>query len=82
MIKNDAGFVAMKYFQQVPQRVQIGKSEYRFEVKRNICMAWVQEEHVGAVLDIVRSCCGGHRNKPYRLANEADVRVWSGISER
>jgi len=76
------GYTAMKYFQQVPQRVKIGTDEYRFEVKRNICMAWVKDEHVQSVLNIVRICCGGNKNHPYRLANEADIRIWSGLSER
>ena len=76
------GYTAIKYFQQVPQKVKIGTDEYRFEVKRNICMAWVKDEHVEAVLNITRVCCGGNKTHPYRAANEASIRVWSGISER
>lgn len=76
------GYTAIKYFQQIPQRVKIGTEVYDFSVKANICMAWVKNEHVNAVLEITRVCCGGNKNHPYRLANETDIRRWSGISER
>lgn len=70
------GLVAMKYFQQVPQKVKLGKDVYFFTVKANICMAWVKQEHVTTILEIVRTCCGGNKTKPYRLANELDVKRW------
>jgi hypothetical protein len=76
------GKVAMKFFQAIPQRVKIGSTEYFFEPKKNISMAWVLEEHANTVLGIVRVCCGGNRNNPYRYASEADVRMWMGEAER
>ena len=75
MIERD-GKVAIKYFQQVGQKVQVGKDVYVFDVKMNVCMAWVKKEHVDAVLNIVKECCGGNKKKPYRLANELDVKRW------
>jgi hypothetical protein len=72
------GKVAVKYFQQVGQVVKIGQDAYRFDVKLNICMAWVKEEHVNQVLNITKICCGGNKRKPYRLANELDVKRWMG----
>jgi hypothetical protein len=76
------GYTAIKYFQQVPQKVKIGTDEYQFGVKANICMAWVKDEHVEAVLNITRVCCGGNKTHPYRVANDTDIRRWSGTSER
>jgi hypothetical protein len=73
------GYTAIRYFQEVPQRVKIGVDEYRFEVKANVCMAWVKDEHVKQVLEITRVCCGGQRNHPYRVASEQNVRAWMGI---
>lgn len=77
MIERD-GKVAVKYFQQVPQKVKVGSVVYRFDVKMNICMAWVDKEHVQQVLNITKVCCGGNKTKPYRLANELDVKRWMG----
>lgn len=76
------GYTAIMYFQQIPQKVKVGSDIYHFDVKANICMAWVKDEHVGAVLGITKTCCGGNKNHPYRLASETNIRRWSGISER
>lgn len=76
------GCTAIKYFQQIPQKVVVYGETYHFSVNANICMAWVKNEHVNAVLNITKVCCGGNRTHPYRLANESDIRRWSGISER
>jgi len=76
------GHTAVKYFQQVPQRVKVAGITYDFAIKANICMAWIKDEHVSTVLALTKNCCGGRKNHPYRLANEADIRRWSGISER
>jgi hypothetical protein len=72
------GQVAIKYFQQIPQNVQIGQDHYTFWVKSNVCMAWVKKEHVKQVLDITKTCCRGNKTHPYKLANELDVRLWEG----
>jgi len=76
------GHTAIKYFQQVPQKVKVGGVVYYFSIKANICMAWIKDEHVDTVLSLTKTCCGGHKNHPYRLANDSDIRRWSGISER
>lgn len=83
MIKNDAGQIALLYFQTVPQTIKINKDyTYVFQVKFNVCMAWVNEEHVPYILGITKVCCGGNKSHPFRYANEMQVRVWSGIAER
>lgn len=81
MIEQD-GNVAITYFQEVPQQVKIGDTTYRFAVHANICMAWVKKEHVQAVLNITRTCCGGNKRHPYREANETQVRRWTNRGGR
>ena len=82
MIKNDAGLVAMRYFQLVPQRIKVGGESYYFDVRACVCMCWVKEEHVEEILRIVKTCCGGNKHRSYRFANEMEVRRWTGVSER
>ena len=77
MIERD-GKVALKYYTQVGQTVKVGGETYKFDVKANICMCWVKKEHVDHVLNIVKTCCGGNKTKPYRVANELDVKRWMG----
>ena len=76
------GYTAIKYFQQIPQSVRVGGTTYNFEIKKQICMAWIKDEHVNTVLGLTRVCCGGNKTHPYRLANETDIRRWTGVSER
>lgn len=69
--------VAIAYYQTIPHVVSVQGSEYAFAVRANICMAWIPMQHMDAVLNITKQCCGGNRNKVYRLANESDVRRWT-----
>lgn len=71
------GYTAIRYFQQVPQKVKIGTDEYNFVVKANVCLAWVKNEHVEQVLNITRICCGGNKNHPYRVASEQNLQAWT-----
>lgn len=80
MITNDAGEVAIKYYQTVPHTVKVaGQEYYAFVVRANICLAWIRPEHVAMVLSIRRKKCCGNGAKPneYRYANESDVRRWT-----
>ena len=82
IVPGKEGYTAMVYFQTIPQTVVVGKDTYSFFVKRNICLAWVKDEHVNTVLSITKSCCGGNKTHPYRIANDHLIRVWEGIAER
>lgn len=78
MVTNDAGQVAMKYFQPHRKYVLLGNEhEYVFTVRANISLTWVEPEDVQRILNIRRSCCGGKRNQQFFLANESDVRRWT-----
>ena len=74
--------VAIKYFQTIPHQVRVNKNSYFFNVKMNICMAWINKEDVEVILRKTRNCCGGNKNNVYRYANELDVVRWSGEGER
>jgi hypothetical protein len=77
MVRNDAGEVAIAYYQTIPHVVLVGNAEYAFAVRANICFSWVKSEHVPQLLGKSKSCCGGSRHKIYRYANEDDVRRWT-----
>jgi len=81
MIERD-GYVAVKYFQPIDNRVQVSGGFYVFSVRRNVSMAWVLKHHVQEVLNYTKRCCGGSLNHPYRLANDSDVRIWENTAER
>jgi len=76
MITQD-GKVAVAYYQTIPHAIKVNEYTYAFVVRANICMAWVSENDVDAVLRITKTCCGGHRKVVYRFANENDVRRWT-----
>ena len=47
---------------------------YAFSVRHNICLAYIQPEHVDTVLNTKKTCCGGSKKKTYRRATETDIR--------
>ncbi len=77
MITNDDGWIALKRYQTINKIVTVGGEEYLFYTKANICLAWIRPEHVGAVLNIKKKCCGGNTKSQFRYANENDARRWS-----
>ena len=77
MITGDDGWIALKRYQTINKLVTVGDEDYLFFTKANICLAWVRPEHVGAVLNIKKICCGGNKRPQFRYANETDVRRWS-----
>lgn len=76
MITNEAGQVALKRYRNTPKIVKVGNMQYLFSVRANICMAWVESEHIGSILAMKRVCCGGNRKPDFTYANESDVRRW------
>lgn len=82
-VVNDAGQVAISYYQTIPQNIQVSGKQYSFSVRNNICMAWIEPEHVDTVLAIKRQCCPGSSPKNvYRLEHLAHVRRWMGDASR
>lgn len=81
--KNDAGQVALIYYQTINPVVEFGKygtptyRGYKFITQHNICLCWVDEADVQRILDLKGGCCGGQKRGIYRLASETQVRVWT-----
>ena len=75
-VVNDSGQVAIKYFQPIPQTLQINGRIYTFAVRKSLSIAWVEPQDVGAVLNVVKECCGGNRQRVYRLEHEMHVKRW------
>jgi len=73
---------AIKYFQTIPHTVKMGNNHYTFVVQANICLCWVDNWNVERILSKTKSCCGGNKNRVYRLANESDVRRWTNKGGR
>jgi hypothetical protein len=76
------GKTAIKYFQCVPHKVRIENEMYYFTVKANICLCWINNEHVPIILTKTKRCCGNNSKTVYRYANELDITRWSGLGER
>lgn len=79
---NDKGEIAVAYYQTIPHHLKVNGVIYGFDVRRNICMAWIKPEHLDTVLSQIKTCCGGNRRTIYRLEHQAHVRRWLGESER
>jgi len=78
MITDDAGNVALSYYQNTNKVVTIGSTTYIFRVQRNVNLAWIQPEHVETILAMKKTCCGGRSNGVFRYTTEQQLRVWNG----
>jgi len=75
-VVNDKGQVAVKYFQPMSQTLKMRSRTYVFQVKKSLSIAWIEPEDVEEVLSVTKVCCGGNRNKVYRLEHEMHVKRW------
>ena len=71
---NDQGQIAVSYYTTIPHVIGVMKTEYAFTVSANLCMAWINPEHVDAILRIKKNCCGNNSKTVYRLEHEDHVR--------
>jgi len=76
MVEKD-GQTAIDYYQTIPHVVEAHGHEYAFVVRADICMAWILNGDVDAILAVTKVCCNNHPKRVYRLANEDDVRRWT-----
>lgn len=78
-ITNDAGQVALKYYQPaqvLAQNTPTGTG-YAFAVRASISMSWVNADDVENLLARRAGCnCGGKKKQAFYYANEDDVRRW------
>jgi len=85
MIKNDAGQVALWYFNTHQKLVRLGNGHnYVFVPKNHTCLAWIDESDLTAVLDIREGCnCPNSNHRPsFRLASQQEVNIWTGTGSR
>lgn len=78
-ITNDAGQVALKYYQaaQVLAQGTPTGAGYAFAVRANIAMSWVEPADVENLLARRAGCnCGGRKRQAFFYANEDDIRRW------
>jgi len=78
VIVNEAGQIAIRYYQpaQVLTKQTPSGSQYFFDVKAGVSMAWVEEGDVSNLLARRGGCCNKKR-KLYDYANQAAVDLWS-----
>lgn len=79
---NDAGQIALKYYQPsqvIAQNLPSGKDGYVFIPRANISLAWIDPQDVANLLDRRGGCnCGGsQKQRAFEYANESDVRRWT-----
>lgn len=80
MITNDAGGIALVYYQPTQAHVSSHKTttgkEYVFTT-HYVSVAWVDPVDVDGLLAMRKTCCGGTRKKMFTYANQAQVDIWS-----
>jgi hypothetical protein len=80
VVTNDAGQVALKYYQpaQILAKKAPSGNEYVFAVRADISMSWVSPGDVENLLQRRAGCnCGGRKRQAFFYANEDDVRRWT-----
>jgi len=82
MISNDAGEIAVTYYQNTNKRIRVSEVDYIFKVKKNVNLAWVKPGHVEQIFAIRKTCCGGSRKQVFRYSSEQEVRIWQYGAER
>jgi len=76
MIKNDAGETAVRYSEPIQKYIRVGNHEYVFIPRLGVSMAWVAEESVQPLINMVQSGCCGAAMKRFFLANEEAANLW------
>lgn len=85
MITNDAGEVALAYYQPTQVYVSASKTttkrEYVFVTRyKGVCLAWIHADDVAPLLEMKRGCCGERKLTMFSYANEAQVAIWTNGS--
>lgn len=80
MITNDAGEVAIAYYQPAPVHVSASKTPsktaYVFVVQRAVSLAWVDAQDADALLAMRGGCCG-RRRQLFAHASDGQVSLWT-----
>jgi len=80
VVKNSAGEVLMRHYQDTPKYVRLGNGhEYVFTLRSHVSATWVKEEDVQPLLEIRHKCCPNSNPKSrFRYATEQELAIWSG----
>lgn len=81
-VVNENGDVAVAYYLTTPHVIKVRQTDYYFGVSYNICMSWIQPEHVDTILRTKKVCCGNQKKTVYRLLDLVHVRRWLGEISR
>lgn len=75
---NSQGQIALCHYQTTNPLVETSSGVgYKFMTQHNICLSWINPEHVQEVLAKTKRCCGNNTKHVFRLATETDVRRWT-----
>jgi len=74
-IYNEAGKVAIRYFQPVPKMVRLGAESIYFDCQHGISMAFVDENIVPQLLAFRGGCCGQKQQVMFE-ASEVQYSHW------
>lgn len=67
--------VALRLDQPIPKLVKVGDTQYYFECKYGVSLAFVDEKNVPALLSHLGGCCGG-KKKIITLASQVAYSHW------
>lgn len=80
-IYNEAGEVAVRYYQPTDKMVQLSNGHrYAFRVRR-VSIAWIKPEDLQEVLRIPYGCCGQKMQGAFFLPNQLSVDMWLGVNK-
>lgn len=75
-IYSPEGKVVLRYKDPMPKTIRIGNKDYFFDSKFGVSLGFVDEADVPALLDYVKTCCGGNKTQPITLASEVAYSHW------
>lgn len=74
--------VPLSYYQCVQKLIKVRDTQYVFTIRYNISLAYVEPEHVDAILNIRGGCCGNKKSGVFRRATDQEIRIWNGEASR
>ena len=80
MPENDP--IPLVYYQCVQKLIKVRNKQYVFVIRYSISLAYVEPEHVDAILNITGGCCGGKKKGVFRRASDQEIRIWNGEADR
>lgn len=74
------GKTALVRYMAIEQEVRLANGKvYYFRDRGGVCLAWVDNADVPAVLDIKKKCCGGKTRSIFQLPTQAQIEYWESL---